>query len=136
MRCCKNPIANPLPRRYVSGESYRYLGRQYCLKVVENSIERVQLSRGFLTVSVADTNDKQRIAELLDNWFYAQAKRIFEERLAAQKAAVILRLGVASLSQRMVHLRLQASEPDEGIHHGLHGRGNHRVTSYSLLMTA
>jgi predicted metal-dependent hydrolase len=77
------PIANPLPRRYVSGESYRYLGRQYRLKVVEDSIDRVQLSRGFLTVSVANTSDKKRIAELLDNWFRVQAKRIFEERLAA-----------------------------------------------------
>ncbi len=77
------PVANPLPRRYVSGEAYRYLGRQYRLKVVEGAIERVQLSRGFLTVSVADTGDKKRIAELLDGWFHAQAKRIFEERLAA-----------------------------------------------------
>ncbi|CAG0966779.1 hypothetical protein ANRL2_01324 [Anaerolineae bacterium] len=76
------PVANPLPRRYVSGEAYRYLGRQYRLKVVEDGIERVQLSRRFLTVSVADTGDKKRIAELLDGWFHAQAKRIFEERLA------------------------------------------------------
>ncbi|MBZ0316057.1 MAG: M48 family metallopeptidase [Anaerolineae bacterium] len=76
------PVPNPLPKRYVSGEAYRYLGRQYRLKVVEDDIERVQLSRGFLTVSVADTNGKKRIAELLDGWFHAQARRIFEERLA------------------------------------------------------
>lgn len=76
------PATSPLPRRYVSGESYRYLGRQYRLKVVEDGVESVRLSRGFLTVSVRSVEDKARIAELVHNWYHSQAKRIFAERLS------------------------------------------------------
>ena len=75
------PEASPLPRRYVSGEAYRYLGRQYRLKVVENHVERVRLSRGYLTVSVKDQGDRVRISHLIDDWYIGHARRIFSERL-------------------------------------------------------
>jgi predicted metal-dependent hydrolase len=75
---CANP--QPLPRRYVSGESYLYLGRQYRLKVVESKVERVQLSRGYLTVSVGNTAEKLHIAQLLENWYRNRARRVFEEQ--------------------------------------------------------
>lgn len=55
--------AASLHRRYVSGESYCYLGRQCRLKVVEDGVERVRLTCGYLTVSIADTNDKRRNAQ-------------------------------------------------------------------------
>lgn len=73
----------PLPRRYVSGESYRYLGRQYRLKVVGDMVERVVLSRGYITVHVHNTNEKRHIQELLDAWYLSHAKRVFAERLKA-----------------------------------------------------
>jgi predicted metal-dependent hydrolase len=73
----------PLPRRYVSGEAYLYLGRQYRLKVIENATARVILSRGYLTVHVPDTSDKPRIARLLEGWYRGHARRVFSERLAA-----------------------------------------------------
>ncbi len=76
-------VPRPLPRRFVSGEAYRYLGRQYRLKVVADTVERVRLSRGYLTVSLADTGDKARIAHLLDEWYRSHARRVFAERLAA-----------------------------------------------------
>ncbi|MBA3870473.1 MAG: M48 family metallopeptidase [Anaerolineae bacterium] len=72
---------NPLPRQYVSGESYHYLGRQYRLKVVTNEIERVRLSRGYLTVSVVDVSDTGYIEKLVMAWYRHQAKRVFDERL-------------------------------------------------------
>ena len=72
---------NPLPRRSVSGEAYRYLGRQYRLKVIEDQVERVQLSRGFLTVFVRQVENKAWIAVLVDQWYRAQAERVFAERL-------------------------------------------------------
>ena len=37
-------------RRYVAGETHRYLGRQYRLKVVPRKEQEVQLIRGFLVV--------------------------------------------------------------------------------------
>ena len=72
-----------LPRRYVSGESYRYLGRQYRLKVVEDPVERVVLSRGWLTIGVQDPTDSRRVQGLLSAWYRAHAERVFAERLAA-----------------------------------------------------
>ena len=75
------PVASPLPRRYANGEAYRYLGRQYRLKVVEEGVERVRLSRGYLTVSVKDKDDKIHIGHLIDDWYLGHAKRIFSERL-------------------------------------------------------
>lgn len=75
------PSASPLPRRYVSGEAYRYLGRQYRLKVVQENVERVRLERGYLTVHVKDGKDTTHIALLIHNWYLHHAKKIFTERL-------------------------------------------------------
>lgn len=72
-----------LPRRYVSGESYRYLGRQYRLKVVADQVERVVLSRGWLTVGVENPDDSRRVQALLSDWYRTRAERIFADRLAA-----------------------------------------------------
>ncbi len=79
---CERP-STILPRRYVSGESYRYLGRQYRLKVVEDAVERVVLSRGWLTVGVSDPGDKIRVRAILHRWYRAHAERIFADRFAA-----------------------------------------------------
>ena len=76
------PTATALPRRYVSGEAYRYLGRQYRLKVVENAVERVILSRGYLTVGVHHPADKHQIAQLIENWYRRHANHVFNDRLS------------------------------------------------------
>lgn len=71
------------PRRYVSGETHRYLGRQYRLKVVQSatSYELVKMSRGHIMVHAQDNNDRERIKQLLNAWYRKQAKRVFQERL-------------------------------------------------------
>jgi predicted metal-dependent hydrolase len=71
-----------VPRRYVSGEAYRYLGRQYRLKLVEDEIERVRLSRGYLTVSARHPSEKNHVGELINAWYQSHARRVFAERLA------------------------------------------------------
>jgi len=66
-----------LPRQYVSGESYRYLGRQYVLKVESGLIARVRLTRDHLIVQTPDVSDKAHIAAVIDAWYRRHAERIF-----------------------------------------------------------
>lgn len=73
----------PAPRQYLSGETHRYLGRQYRLKVEEGQPEGVRLTRGRLSIVTAERGDATRVRHLLDEWYMAQARRVFAERLAA-----------------------------------------------------
>jgi predicted metal-dependent hydrolase len=65
------------PRRYVSGETHRYLGRQYRLTVVAEAPEVVKLARGRLFVHAASPTDAERVHSLLDGWYQTQAERVF-----------------------------------------------------------
>ncbi len=70
-----------LPRRYISGESHYYLGKQYLLKVIENNdVPSVKLLRGKFEVYVS-RKDAGHIKEVLDNWYKAKAKSVFLKRL-------------------------------------------------------
>ncbi len=71
------------PRRYVSGETHRYLGRQYRLKVRQGELASVKLTRGFLTVLTPDKTDRVQVQALVEGWYRTQARRVLPERLAA-----------------------------------------------------
>jgi predicted metal-dependent hydrolase len=83
-----------VPRSYTSGESYRYLGRQYRLKVLEGEPKGVKQERSFLYIAVADKNDAQQVQQILDQWYRDKAKQVFHERLRACYPRVE-RLGIA-----------------------------------------
>ena len=71
----------PQPEReFVCGESYRYLGRQYRLKVLEAQQEGVRLYQGRLEVSVGDPSDSAQVQALLRGWFRKRAEHVFRER--------------------------------------------------------
>lgn len=67
------------PRRYVSGESHRYLGRQYRLRVHKGQDDCVKLARGQLNVYLADLSKKARIKALVVAWYRQRAQVIFCE---------------------------------------------------------
>jgi predicted metal-dependent hydrolase len=71
------------PRQYISGETHRYLGRQYRLKIIQNQPDVVKLARGWLYVHTADTRDTAHIKYLVEAWYSKQALRVFHERLVA-----------------------------------------------------
>lgn len=68
-------------REYVSGETFKYLGKQYRLRVREAEEESVKYFRGFIYLFVKDINDKRRKAKLLDEWYRSKAWKVFNESL-------------------------------------------------------
>lgn len=72
----------PLPApQYVSGEGFRYLGRQYRLKVLQNNKHEAKLKGQFLRVLVNDPAQKQHIMKLVDGWLREKAQAVFESLL-------------------------------------------------------
>ena len=84
----------PLPeRRYVSGESHRYLGRQYRLKIIAGDRETVKLTRGNLQIETRDSQDGLRVQRLLQVWYRSKALIVFAERYA-QCVQCVEQLGI------------------------------------------
>jgi len=80
-------------RRYVSGETHIYLGRQYRLKVKVGPHEHVKLIGRFLHVQASYREDGERIRNLLEVWYRIHAQSIFAHRLhQCLEAARSLRL--------------------------------------------
>jgi predicted metal-dependent hydrolase len=67
-------------RQYVSGETHRYLGRQYRLKVVEGKNESVKLLHGHLFIETNDPENRLRVKTLLQQWYRLRAGVVFSER--------------------------------------------------------
>ena len=76
--------AHTTPRRYVSGESHYYLGKQYLLKVIEEpkQAQQVKLLRGKIEVYTR-TKQPARIKGLLDEWYKTRAREVFAHRMNA-----------------------------------------------------
>lgn len=74
------------PRRYVSGESHRYLGRQYRLRTHKGPQESVKLARGQLNVYLAKLAHTERIRPLVTGWFRDRAEVVFQEQFDAAVA--------------------------------------------------
>lgn len=69
----------PEEKQMVSGESFKYLGRSYRLKVIEDKEESVRLYRGYIEIHVKDKNNILKKQELLKKWYQEKAKKKFSE---------------------------------------------------------
>jgi len=81
LRDFRERLKHVTPRRYISGESHYYLGRQYVLKVLKvtkNEPQGVKLLRGKLEVK---TRNKAKVKDLLLDWYKQRARDVFDQRL-------------------------------------------------------
>lgn len=68
-------------REYVSGESFKYLGKQYRLRVQESDEETVKYYRGFIYLFVKGKENYPRKVKLMDEWYREKARLAFEKSL-------------------------------------------------------
>lgn len=70
------------PREWVSGETHRYLGRQYRLKVETGDRPEVRLVGRFFRVAVPDPADTDRVRRHMERWYLTHARVVFARRMA------------------------------------------------------
>jgi predicted metal-dependent hydrolase len=63
----------PTPKRYLSGETFVYLGRQYRLKVENGSRQPAKLLGRFLWVWVKDKTDTHSVKKAVEAWYRIRA---------------------------------------------------------------
>jgi len=73
---------NTIEHEYLSGESYKYLGKQYRLLVeFTTSTERVILNDGFITLYVREKRKIATKARLIDEWYRKSAAEEFMQSM-------------------------------------------------------
>lgn len=97
-------LPQPGPKKYVSGETFRYLGRQYRLKVEQGPEEPAKLKGQFLFVVVPDKSDRSNVQKTVDDWYKKQAERTFR-RYMEKCTEVTSRHGVPEASFTLRKMR-------------------------------
>lgn len=72
----------PQPKRWLAGETHRYLGRQYRLRINDGETSTVHLKGAFFEVTVSDRHNADSIQRAMESWYRKRAQPIFEQRLA------------------------------------------------------
>jgi predicted metal-dependent hydrolase len=72
----------PTPHKFVSGETFVYLGRQYRLKVEIGEKAPAKLLGRFLHVTVPDKSDLASIRKIVNVWYRTRADDVFRRYLA------------------------------------------------------
>lgn len=98
----------PGPKRYISGETIRYLGRQYRLKVVKDEKEEAKLVGAFLWVHTRWLDSREAKSHLVDQWYRKSARVVFSKRMIE----LAERLGLPG--QQTQRWRLQAMKSKWG----------------------
>jgi predicted metal-dependent hydrolase len=72
----------PTPKRYISGETFYYLGRQYRLRVCEGEKQPARLHGRFLFVQIPNKENTVLARHLVEDWYAIRASDIFMRYVA------------------------------------------------------
>ena len=100
------------PKEYVSGENFRYLGRNYRLKIIESRSEGVKLQRGYLQVFVKDTVNLEKKKLLLKEWYLIKAEIHFFK--AIEKYRPVVKEEIEHICIREMKTRWGSCNPSKG----------------------
>lgn len=103
---------DPTRRRYVSGETHLYLGRQYRLRVRLDHAERVKMERGYITVYTRGYHDTEHVGHQLDRWYKQRADDVLRRRCDGCLVALrSLHLGQPAVVLRKMRTRWGSCTP-------------------------
>ncbi|MDD2236111.1 MAG: SprT family zinc-dependent metalloprotease [Kiritimatiellae bacterium] len=71
----------PTPHKYISGETFTYLGRQYRLKVIQDMLKSAKLHGRFLHIAVPDKTETVVVKKQVIQWYRERAESIFKRYL-------------------------------------------------------
>lgn len=70
------------PRQWISGETHRYLGRQYRLKISRGEDSSVKLIGGYFVVSTTSPDKAKVIGQLMRAWYRERATTLLRARIS------------------------------------------------------
>ena len=74
----ENLLLTKIPKRFVNGELFSYLGRNYRLKVKFGRENAVNLKRGYFNIFIGEKqiNSDQVVKKILFEWYQGKAKKL------------------------------------------------------------
>ncbi|MGN6545275.1 MAG: M48 family metallopeptidase [Aureliella sp.] len=69
------------PKKFVSGETHRYLGRQYRLNITCGVTSSVKLVGRHFEIVTPDKSDSQAVKRLMEGWYRKRAEGVLAERI-------------------------------------------------------
>jgi hypothetical protein len=87
-------------RRFVSGETHLFLGRQYRLKLHRADSTSVKMIGRYLHVSTPNPRHTNRVRELVEGWYLNHAKQLLHRRVQ-QRYDEVKRFGIPSPTIRL-----------------------------------
>lgn len=68
-------------RKFISGETHYYIGRQYRLRIRKGDKTQVKLIGRFFQMELPDTNDSKKAKKLMQRWYLSHAKILLTNRI-------------------------------------------------------
>lgn len=97
-------IQPPLPKPlFIAGETFRYLGKQYRLKIIPKEYFNIALEGKYINVYLTKPYQPEELKKNILKWYRTQAKYVFTERILSvyQKTKNI---GIEKLPEWSLHV--------------------------------
>jgi len=93
----------PLVKEYVSGENFKYLGKNYRLKIIQSDDECVKLQRGYIQIFIKNRSNLEKKKRLLNEWYLLKAENYFKKIIA--KYSTIVNVDIKNIRIRQMKTR-------------------------------
>ena len=93
----------PQMKEYVSGENFKYLGKNYRLKIIQCDDECVKLQRGYIQIFIKNRSNLEKKKRLLNDWYFLKAENYFKKIIS--KYSSIVNVDIQNIRIRQMKTR-------------------------------